>query len=340
MKLLTLVVPCYNSQDYMEKCIRSLLPGGEEVDILIVDDGSRDRTGEIADGLAAQYPGIIRVIHQENGGHGAGLNTGIANAQGLYFKTVDSDDRLDAHALKSLLDLIRSYQGKDAVPDMIVNDYVYDTASQQSVFGVTYHHVFKMDRLMTWDSARRFPIWKQFMIHSLTYRTQMLRDMRLTLPVHTFYEDNIYIYRPLPYVKNIAYLHEPLYGYFIGRPDQSVHDDVILRRLDQCTAIAEQMITSYTLDQLNTLPRHLRSYMLNNAAGQLFTTSALQFIDGHERGERCNQHMWKTIYDFDPALYKALRHNLLGMTTVLPGKLGRKLLVFAYRFGRRMIQFS
>ena len=340
MKLLTLLIPCYNSQDYMERCIQSLLPGGDEVDILIVDDGSKDKTGEIADRLASQNPGIVRVIHQENGGHGSGLNVGIANALGLYYKTVDSDDRLEADALKCLLDMIRSYVGKEPVPDMIVNDYVYDRPEKDSVFSVTYHHVFKPDRLMTWETARHFPIWKQFMIHSLTYRTQMLRDMHLELPTHTFYEDNIYIYRPLPHVKYIAYLHKPLYGYFIGRSDQSVHDDVILRRLDQCTSIAEQMITSYTLEELDQLPRKLRSYMLNNASGQLFTTSALQYIDGHERGEQCNRHMWKTIYDYDPALYKKLRRNLLGMTTVLPGKVGKKLLVLAYRTGRRLINFS
>lgn len=340
MKLLTLLVPCYNSQDYMEKCIRSLLPGGEEVDILIVDDGSKDRTGEIADRFSSQYPDRVRVIHKENGGHGSGLNVGIAQAQGLYFKTVDSDDRLDPEALRSLLDLIRSYAGKNPVPDLIVNDYVYDRPEKEAVFSVSYSHVFKTNTLMTWDTARAFPLWKQFMIHSLTYRTQMLRDMHLELPVHTFYEDNIYIYRPLPHVKYIAYLHQPLYGYFIGRPDQSVQDDVILQRLDQCTSIAEQMITSYTMDELNQLPRHLRNYMLNNAAGQLFTTSALQYIDGHEHGEQCNRHMWKTIHDYDPALYKKLRHNPIGMITILPGKVGRKLLVWAYRTGRRAIQFS
>ena len=92
MKLLTVTVPCYNSQDYMERCIDSFLPGGEDVEIIIVDDGSTDRTGEIADEYARKYPEIVRVIHQENGGHGAGLNAGINHATGLYFKVVDSDD--------------------------------------------------------------------------------------------------------------------------------------------------------------------------------------------------------------------------------------------------------
>ena len=92
MKLLSIAIPCYNSQDYMENCIESLLVGGEEVEILIVDDGSSDRTAEIADDYARKYPTIVKAIHQENGGHGEAVNAGIRNATGLYFKVVDSDD--------------------------------------------------------------------------------------------------------------------------------------------------------------------------------------------------------------------------------------------------------
>ena len=92
MKLLSVTVPCYNSEDYMENCIHSLLTGGPEVEIIIVDDGSTDRTGEIADKYAKDYPDIVKVVHQENGGHGEAVNTGLRYAEGLFFKVVDSDD--------------------------------------------------------------------------------------------------------------------------------------------------------------------------------------------------------------------------------------------------------
>ena len=98
MKLLSIAIPCYNSQDYMESCIESLLVGGEEVEILIVDDGSSDRTAEIADDYARKYPTIVKAIHQENGGHGEAVNAGIRNATGLYFKVVDSDDWVNKEA--------------------------------------------------------------------------------------------------------------------------------------------------------------------------------------------------------------------------------------------------
>ena len=99
MKLLTFAIPCYNSEQYMEKCIHSLLPGGEDVEILIVDDGSKDRTAEIADEYEKKYPGIVRAIHQENGGHGEAVNAGIRNATGLYFK-VGRPRRVYAGALQ------------------------------------------------------------------------------------------------------------------------------------------------------------------------------------------------------------------------------------------------
>ena len=94
MKLLTCVVPCYNSAAYMERAVDSLLAGGEEIEVIIVNDGSTDETGTIADRLAGEHPTVIRVHHQENAGHGSAINYGIANAQGIYFKVVDSDDRL------------------------------------------------------------------------------------------------------------------------------------------------------------------------------------------------------------------------------------------------------
>ena len=104
MKLLTVAIPCYNSESYMEHCINTLLTGGEEVEIIIVDDGSaKDRTGEIADRYAREYPTICRAIHQENGGHGEAVNTGLKNATGIFFKVVDSDDWVNKEAYDAIL---------------------------------------------------------------------------------------------------------------------------------------------------------------------------------------------------------------------------------------------
>ena len=125
MKLLTFAIPCYNSESYMRHCIESILPGGEDVEILIVDDGStKDNTAAIADEYQEKYPTIVRAIHQENGGHGEAVNAGIRNATGLYFKVVDSDDWVDLDAYRKILDKLREISGGDRVLDMFIANYV------------------------------------------------------------------------------------------------------------------------------------------------------------------------------------------------------------------------
>ena len=131
-KYITFTVPCYNSQAYMKRCIESLLAGGEDVEIIIVNDGSTDATGEIADYYQRMYPTIVRVVHKENGGHGSGVNIGLELAGGMFFKVVDSDDWLDRNAYDKLLYRIRRFCAlKEAgqsgeIPDLFVCNYIYD----------------------------------------------------------------------------------------------------------------------------------------------------------------------------------------------------------------------
>ena len=120
MKLITFTVPCYNSAAYMDHCIETLLPAGEEAEIILVDDGSKDDTGKIADAYAEKYPTIVRVIHQENGGHGEGVNQGIRNATGMYFKVVDSDDWLDDDALAKVMDVLRAQAAAEKPVDLVM----------------------------------------------------------------------------------------------------------------------------------------------------------------------------------------------------------------------------
>ena len=129
MKLITFAVPCYNSAAYMDKCVTSLLTGGEDIEIILVDDGStKDDTPAICDRYAAQYPDIVRVIHQPNGGHGEGVNQGLRHATGLYYKVVDSDDWLDADALQKVLRQLR-LQSMETPLDMLLCNYVYEHAA-------------------------------------------------------------------------------------------------------------------------------------------------------------------------------------------------------------------
>ena len=338
MKLLTVTVPCYNSAKYMANALDSLLSGGDEIDIVIIDDGSTDDTGRIADEYERAHPGVVRAVHQPNGGHGAGINRGIDLAQGLYFKVVDSDDRVEPEALKKLIDVLREQSAAPAPVDLVVHDYVYDRPGQRAVHRINYRSAFDAGRTLTWDQARRFHISTQFMIHALCYRTGVLRDMGLRLPEHMFYEDNLYIYRPLPRVRTLYYLPEPVYGYFVGRADQSANHSVLLRHIGNVTDIAEMMVCSYSMAEMEKFPKKLRRYMLNNACGNLCTASAQQYMLNTEESLALHDRMLRTIKDFDPALFKAIRKNPLGFAATGRSAFSRRFLGFCYDTVRKFIK--
>ena len=143
-KLITFAVPCYNSADYMDKCVRSLLAGGSDIEIILVDDGStKDDTPAICDRYAAEHPDIVKVIHQENGGHGEGVNQGLRNARGIYYKVVDSDDWLDTDALAKVMDKLREFAAMPAPVDLLIANYVYEHAEDntQKVMGTLFQRL-------------------------------------------------------------------------------------------------------------------------------------------------------------------------------------------------------
>ena len=146
MKLLSVTVPCYNSQAYMRNCVDSLLEGGELVEILIVDDGSKDDTAKIADEYAAKYPTIVKAIHQENSGHGGAVNTGIKNATGLYFKVVDSDDWVNAEAYHKILDKLEEITGGPQVLDMMISNFVYENRAPREKRSCAIKNICRRER--------------------------------------------------------------------------------------------------------------------------------------------------------------------------------------------------
>ena len=176
-KILSIAVPCYNSQAYMEKCINSLLEGGEEVEIIIVDDGSaKDDTAAIADGYAEKYPTIVKAVHQENGGHGEAVNTGLANATGAFFKVVDSDDWVDKKAYRKLLDIMKKSLADDDKLDMLISNFVYDKQGAHHKKVMSYHNVLPKDKYFTWQDVGHFRVAQYILMHSVIYRTELLRQ--------------------------------------------------------------------------------------------------------------------------------------------------------------------
>ena len=154
-KIVSFAIPCYNSAGYMDHCVQSILDGAdgaEDIEIIIVDDGSqKDETPEKADAWARKLPGIVKAVHQENGGHGTAVLTGLANAEGTFFKVVDSDDWVDADALRALLDKMRETEVACAGVDLFITNYVYEHTADGTQNVVSYSRVLPQNRVFGWN---------------------------------------------------------------------------------------------------------------------------------------------------------------------------------------------
>lgn len=339
MKLLSVAIPCYNSESYMEHCINSLLTGGEEVEILIVDDGSaKDRTGEIADRYEREYPGICRAIHQENGGHGAAVNTGLANATGIFFKVVDSDDWVNEEAYQKVLETLRRFVYGEETLDMLVTNFVYEKEGAKRKKVMKYHTAFPKDRVFTWPEVKFFMTGQYILMHSVIYRTQLLRQCGLELPRHTFYVDNIFVYQPLPHVKHIYYLDVNFYRYFIGRSDQSVNEQVMIGRIDQQIRVTKLMLGYYDVTRLQN--RKLRRYMTRYLEIMMVVSSILAIRSGTDENMAKKKELWEYVKKTNPRLYIRLRFGFLGQGMNLPGKGGRQISIAGYKIAQKFFGFN
>ena len=339
MKLLTFTIPCYNSQDYMRHCIESILPGGEDVEILIVDDGSKDDTAAIADEYAEKYPTIVKAIHQENGGHGEAVNAGIRNATGLYFKVVDSDDWVDWNAYQAILAKLREIAGGSVALDMLLANYVYEKegAKHKRVMRQTG---FPKDQIFTWSDVRHFYKGHYILMHSVIYRTKLLRECGLELPKHTFYVDNLFSYKPLPYAETIYYMDIDLYHYYLGRDDQSVNEKVLMKRIDQQILVTDLVTRSVDLAEVKKIHPKLEAYMVRNISIMLTISSIhLLLIDTADSYKK-RKDMWNHVKEYNEALYYRLRFRTLSGFTYLPGKIGASLTIGGYRLAKKVYRFQ
>ena len=340
MKLLTFAIPCYNSAAYMEKCINSLLIGGQDIEIIIVDDGStKDNTLEIAKKYEDKYPGIVRAIHQENGGHGEAVNTGLRNATGRFYKVVDSDDWVDEKSYRKVLETLRNFkEGRE--PDMVLCNYVYEKVGAPKKKVIHYRNVFPTEVFFNWDDMiGKFKVDQYILMHSVIYKTEVLKKSALELPKHTFYVDNIFVFEPLPYVKTMYYIDTNFYRYFIGRDDQSVNEKIMITRIDQQIRVTKRMIESYLA--IEHTDEKCKYYMRNYLRIMMEISSIFLIISGTKENLDKKKELWHYVKEKDKELYKELRYSILGWSVNIPGgPVGRGISKIGYNVMNKLIGFN
>jgi len=340
--LITFVVPCYNASSYMDHCVQSLIQGAahhmDSIEIIIVNDGSNsDDTAAKADLWQAEFPKVITAVHQENGGHGEAVNTGLRLSRGMYFKVVDADDWLDSQSLSKALEQLQLLSALKL--DLLITNYVYEKTDIGKRKPISYHKVLEAGRILKWSDVGTFRPQQNLLMHSLIYRTEILRQVGLRLPSHTFYVDNIFAYVPLPAVETIFYLDVDLYRYYIGREGQSVQESTMIKRIDQQLFITRFMIDACRLSE-DMKDLQLRSYMAHYLTMMMTICAVFLRLSKRSDAEEQRLALWSYLKEKDPAIYIKIRGDMMSIAANIPGAFGRMVATTGYHLAQRIYRFN
>lgn len=235
-KILSVVIPSYNVEKYLEQTLESFVETSilKDIEVLVVDDGSKDQTAKIGKRFEEQHPETFRVISKENGGHGSTINRGIQECTGKYFKVVDGDDWVNTEDFKVLVEKLKACDA-----DYIVTNYyeVNDQTGEKTK--KEYSQLKKRDIEESRWNFRDMAGKAQPAMHALVFKSSILKEHQIKLDEHCFYVDVEYVLYPLPYVETVVYFDLYVYMYRLALATQSVsmqgfqkhiqnHIDVIL----------------------------------------------------------------------------------------------------------------
>jgi glycosyltransferase involved in cell wall biosynthesis len=342
MKLITFVIPAYNSESYLHHAVDSLIQAGDDIEIIIVNDGSNDQTLAIAKRYQENFPSIVSVIDKENGGHGSAINAGLKQAKGLFFKVIDSDDWVDETSLFELIATLKKHQQDQTLIDVYITNFVYEHVSDDTQYVRNYEENFPVNQVFDWNQVKKkFKYSKTLMMHAFIFRTAILHDIHLELPHHTFYVDNLFSYIPLPFTNKLYYMNLPFYRYFIGRSDQSITFKNITSRYLQQIRVQKLMIDAYSLELIHDLPKGLKHYMKHCLSAIMMITQMFTVASDTKERRTEMKNLWKHVKMKDRAMYRFLRYRSLNTgVNFLPWKLKSYVMVKGYFYLAKKIKLG
>lgn len=259
-KLLSIVIPVFNIAQYITKCIESFEKVNEKYyslfELIIVNDGSTDSSLQVIEEMLEGSSLTVRIISKENGGHGSTINVGITEAKGKYFKVIDGDDWINIGEFEQFLEKIAHVD-----VDMIITNYSEQHIYNNEVLPISFKGKIQENVVLTGLPAKRIPM------HSLTYRTSILKNNNIQISEKTFYVDTEYTLLPLKYVENYIYFALDLYQYFLGRPDQSMNINVMKQKSDHHVRVTKRVLDFYLEifeeNQIKQIVRESLDYLIN-----------------------------------------------------------------------------
>lgn len=247
-KLLTIAIPAYNSESYLRRCLDSLVDESimDLVEVIVVNDGSKDNTSKIAHEYGQKYKGFFRIIDKENGNYGSVMNVALSVAEGKYFKTLDSDDWYDKEGLRYF---ISELSQSDA--DYIMAERITYYESENKYVPLKFDSTVLMHQDVTVEPSLfdNPSIMSHTSVTCICYKTCILRQSGLKWSEGVFYSDAEYDYWALRLVKKIRFVGKPVYVYLIGRKDQSMSIASLKRNFNSMDIVVNKILNDFLADE-------------------------------------------------------------------------------------------
>ena len=295
-KILSVIIPMYNSEEYIEKCLDSLILDDEYmqmIEIIVVNDGSTDRSVELVRPYIEKYPETIQLISQENGGHGAAVDAGIDVCQGEYFKVLDADDWFLTNEWQNFIHILREV---DAI-DVIVSAYERYDIQTQKVQLICSPDGLPVETLLLEQLMRRWMDYRAlFALHGLTYRTDFYRSNAVKLPQKVFYDDTLYNIVAASQAKKICVLNRPLYVYRVGDVNQSVSNASRIARISHVETVLRALCRTENLPR-SKAGQEYWNYKVRSCITDFLVTAFLRFDDkkaGRLHARTFLRQLWRT----------------------------------------------
>lgn len=346
--ILTIAVPAYNASQFLARTLDPFLELDADfqhyLEVIIVNDGSTDNTGAIADEYVQKCPQLFRAVHKTNGGHGSGVNYGIEHGKGMYYYVLDADDWLDVEALEKvltrLLDMRTDYLCgiSEHIPDLFLVDYTYENI-EKGRSRMRLNKQVPVEKFFKFSETKQFGLTTYLTMHSMIYRMDILHQCKLKLPEHCFYVDNLLAYIPLPYCEYFYYYPKELYHYEVGRDDQSVNERNLIKRIDQQLKITRILTEAYHLyTDLDAEQEQLRNYLLHYLAAMYTVSTVHLLLINTAEAKAKKQALWNDLKAYDAQMFKKVKHTTANFCLNLP--LDNKLLIAGYRLVKGLLKFN
>lgn len=257
-KVLSIIIPTYNMEKYIGKCLESLIVDNMDLlEVLVINDGSKDQSSEIAHKFETKYPKTFKVIDKENGNYGSCINRGLEEATGKYIKILDADDSFYTENLYNYINNL-----KEIDVDLIITDFIsvdeFDNELNKSNYKLPVSKILDLSKAFK-EKNMNFLI----SMHAITYKRQNILDINYKQTEGISYTDMEWVYTPMTTVKKGIYYNLPLYKYLLGRPGQTMDASIRKKQIPQLMKMSISLSQRYETNTNEDYEHYLKFIVIS-----------------------------------------------------------------------------